>query len=54
MHTALAFSAVGGKRLAFTLPLAISTGGLRVAAGKHYVTDVLTGAAIGYATSFIR
>ncbi|HYM26315.1 MAG TPA: phosphatase PAP2 family protein [Vicinamibacterales bacterium] len=49
-HTALAFaSAVGGPRLAFSLPLAISTGGLRIAAGKHYLTDSLFGALAGAA-----
>jgi membrane-associated phospholipid phosphatase len=53
-HTALAFSTLGGARLAISLPLAIGTGGLRVAAGKHYLTDVLTGAAIGALTSRIR
>lgn len=53
-HTALAFQTLGGPRLAFELPLAVSTGGLRVAAGKHWLTDVLTGAAIGAATSRIR
>jgi membrane-associated phospholipid phosphatase len=54
MHTALAFQTVGGPRLAFSLPLAISTGGLRVLAGKHWLTDTLVGAGIGLATSRIR
>lgn len=54
MHTALAFSTLGGPRLAFALPLAIGTGGLRIAAGKHYLTDVLVGAAAGALTSRIR
>lgn len=53
-HTALAFSTLGGPRLAVALPLAISTGGLRVAAGKHFVSDVLMGALVGAATSRIR
>lgn len=53
-HTALAFSTLGGPRLAFSLPLAVSTGGLRVAAGKHYLTDVLAGAAVGALTSRLR
>jgi hypothetical protein len=53
-HTALAFQTVGGSRLVFTLPLAISTGGLRVAAGKHWITDTLVGAAAGLLTSRIR
>lgn len=53
-HTALAFSTVGGPRLAFSLPLAIGTGGLRVAAGKHYWEDVLVGAGVGLLTSRIR
>lgn len=53
-HTALAFSTLGGPRLSVSLPLAVSTGGLRVAAGKHWLTDVLTGAAAGALTSRIR
>lgn len=53
-HTAIAFSTIGGAPLSFTLPLAISTGGLRIAAGKHWLTDVLAGAAVGAATSRIR
>jgi membrane-associated phospholipid phosphatase len=54
MHTALAFSTLGGPRLSVSLPLAIGTGGLRVAAGKHYLTDVLVGMAAGAITSRIR
>ncbi|MEY4762542.1 MAG: hypothetical protein RLZZ200_2398 [Pseudomonadota bacterium] len=53
-HTALAFSTLGGPRLAFALPLSVGTGGLRVAAGKHWLTDVLVGAGVGALTSRIR
>lgn len=53
-HTALAFSTVGGPRLSVSLPFAIGTGGLRVAAGKHWPTDVLVGAGVGLLTSRIR
>lgn len=53
-HTALAFSTVGGPSLAVTLPLAVSTGGLRVAAHKHWVSDVLVGSAVGLLMSRIR
>lgn len=53
-HTALAFSTIGGPRLSVALPLAVSTGGLRIAAGKHYLTDVLAGAGVGLLTSRIR
>ena len=53
-HTALAFSTLGGPRLAVDLPLTISTGGLRVAAGKHWLSDVLVGAGVGALTSRIR
>lgn len=53
-HTAYAFSATGGPRAEFTIPLAITTAGLRVAGGKHWLTDVLAGAGIGWATSHIR
>lgn len=54
MHTALAFSTLGGPRLAFALPLSVGTGGLRIAAGKHYLTDVLVGVGVGALTSRIR
>lgn len=47
-HTAFAFSA------SVNVPLAATTGGLRIAANKHWLTDTLTGAAIGWATSHIR
>jgi hypothetical protein len=50
-HTALTAM---GPRLAFTLPLTISTGYLRIAANKHYLTDVITGAIVGLATSRIK
>ena len=53
-HTALAFQSVGGPRLMFTIPLSIGTGGLRVAAGKHWITDTLVGAGAGLITSRIR
>lgn len=53
-HTALAFQAIGGPRLAIVLPFAIGTGGLRIAADKHYLTDVLVGAGAGWLTSRIR
>jgi membrane-associated phospholipid phosphatase len=53
-HTAFAFSALGGPRLSFALPLAIGTGGMRVTAGKHWLTDVLVGAGVGTLTSRIR
>lgn len=54
LHTALAFSTLGGSRLAFALPLSVSTGGLRIAAGKHWLTDTLVGAGAGALTSRIR
>lgn len=54
MHTAYAFSTLGGPRVAVSLPLAVSTGGLRIAAGKHYLTDVLVGAGVGALTSRLR
>lgn len=53
-HTALAFSTLGGPRLAFALPLAVGTGGLRIAAGKHYFSDVAVGSLAGLLTSRIR
>lgn len=53
-HSATAWSTLGGPRLAITVPLSVSTQGLRVAAGKHWLTDTLVGAGIGLATSRIR
>ncbi len=54
MHTAFAAQTIGGPRLAVTLPLVIGTGGLRVAAGKHYLTDTLIGAAAGALVGRLR
>lgn len=54
LHTALPFTALGGPRLAIVLPFAVSTGGLRIAANKHWLTDVLAGAGVGALTSRIR
>lgn len=55
LHTALAFSAMGrGRRLGFTVPLAVTSGGLRIAAGRHWLTDTLAGAAAGAAANMIR
>lgn len=53
-HTAIAFSTVGGPRLAIALPLAIGTGGLRIEAGKHWLTDTLAGAGAGWLASRLR
>lgn len=53
-HTAFAFSTIGGPRLSIAVPLSVSTGGLRIAADKHWLTDVLTGAGVGWLTSHIR
>lgn len=53
-HTAYVFSTLGGPRLAVSLPLAVSTGGLRIVAGKHWLSDVLVGAGVGFLTSKIR
>jgi len=46
-HTAITAM---GPRLVFTLPLTFSTGYLRMAANKHYFTDVLVGAGVGLLT----
>jgi len=54
LHTAFAFSTLGGPRLRIALPLAAGTGGLRIAAGKHWLTDVLAGAAVGTLAANIR
>jgi membrane-associated phospholipid phosphatase len=54
MHTTLAFSTLGGPRLAFAIPLAVGTGTGRVLANKHWLTDTLVGAGVGAALSRIR
>lgn len=46
-HTAIAFSLAGGPHASITIPLAVGTGAGRILAGKHYLTDVITGAAVG-------
>lgn len=53
-HTAWAFQAIGGPSIGISIPLAISTGGLRVAAGKHWLSDAMVGAGVGFLTSRIR
>lgn len=53
-HTTFAFSTLGGWHTGVMLPLAIGTGGLRVAGGKHWATDAIAGAGIGLLTSRIR
>ncbi len=66
-HTALAFSTVVSTStvmyrrgspyapwvLGIGLPAAAGVGVLRIAADKHYLTDVLTGALVGSAISFL-
>ena len=53
-HTALAFaSAFGSCRVSIALPIAAGTGYFRIAAGRHYLTDVLAGAAAGTLTGLV-
>lgn len=47
MHTGVAMASAGW-RWSIGVPLAVSTGGLRIAAKKHDYVDVLAGAGIGY------
>lgn len=52
-HTALAFTPVGlgdagGWAYSVQVPVAVSAGGLRMTANKHWATDVLTGAGVGW------
>lgn len=54
LHTAFACTALGGPGLAIAVPLAAGTAGLRIAANKHWLTDVLTGCALGALASRIR
>jgi membrane-associated phospholipid phosphatase len=48
-HAMLAGTSYGGPRLAFSVPLIVGTGGLRIAANKHWFTDTAAGALIGMA-----
>ncbi len=54
MHAGFAFASVGRNHLKVTVPFALTTGGLRIAANKHDIWDVLAGSGIGYAVSFVR
>lgn len=49
-HTATAMSA-SGWRVQIGVPIAIGTGYLRMAANRHYATDVLVGGAVGLIVS---
>lgn len=46
-HTAAAMASAGW-RVDVGIPIAVGAGYLRMAANKHYATDVLAGAAVGY------
>lgn len=52
-HTAEAFSTVGGGSIGVFLPLAVGTGGLRIAANKHWLTDTLAGACVGLGSRWL-
>ena len=52
-HTAMAFSTVGDGSIGVFLPLAIGTGGLRIAANKHWFTDTLAGAGVGLGSRWL-
>jgi membrane-associated phospholipid phosphatase len=54
LHTALAFQSLGGSAASVSVSFAVGTGGLRVAAAKHWLTDVLAGAGAGLAASRLR
>lgn len=51
-HTALAWVNTGW-RFQVSIPFAIGTGYLRPAANRHYATDVLVGAAAGFASRYV-
>lgn len=54
-HTAHAYASMGGgTRWQVTLPLAVTTQGLRLEANKHWFTDTAGGALIGLLTSRIH
>jgi len=53
-HTATTAATIGGVRVAISVPLTIGVGYLRIAAGKHWLTDTLAGGVVGYACSFVR
>ncbi len=51
-HTALAMQA-SGWRYSVGVPIAIGAGYFRMAAGKHYATDVLAGAGMGLLAQWV-
>lgn len=53
-HTALAFASIGRRHVSLTIPLAAGTGALRIASGKHFLSDVAAGIGIGVASSWIH
>lgn len=52
-HAAFAGQTVWGEHLGWKTGLAIATSGLRVAAGKHHVTDVGAGFLLGWGTTVV-
>jgi len=53
-HMALSCSTLGGPGVGISLALDLGTGWGRIAGGKHWLTDVAAGCAIGLVTSRIR
>lgn len=53
-HTAWAFQTIGSNHRALSLSLAVGTGAGRVVGKKHWLTDVLAGAALGWGVSWVR
>lgn len=51
-HTALAVSS-SGYRLSFGIPISFGAGYLRIAAAKHFDTDVLAGTGVGLLSSHV-
>jgi membrane-associated phospholipid phosphatase len=47
-HTAFAASAIGGQHCGVSIPLTFGTGAGRILAGRHYLTDTLVGAVVGF------
>lgn len=52
-HTSFSFTAAGSNKK-ITIPLAIGTMFLRPMAGKHWLSDTLVGAGVGYLNSLIK
>lgn len=53
MHTALTSNALARHNLGLSISFSVGEGYMRVAANKHWVTDTLIGALVGFGSSYL-